>query len=272
MPKYESLASFLSVVLAVIIVLIPLIFLGVAVFTEAKSLYTTITSGSSPQIVDLVRQQLSRLAPSINIDFSQYAKSFLDWVIANIGTIFSQLAGITVTVILSLFALYYFLRDGRKIYDSIVRVSPLKKEDTEKILNKLEEMASSVMKGSLVVAVLQGLIVGIGFYLFGLPNAVLWGSAAVICALVPIVGVALVVVPAAVIMWLSGSPAILTLGFILWGLLLPGTIDNFLRPRLIDRGTNVHQVLVLFSVIGGIATFGPLGFILGPWRSYYCSL
>ncbi len=265
MPKYESFAAFISVLIAFIVVLVPLIFFGIAIFKEVQGLYANLSSGGySLQLADLAKRQLSNIFPSTNIDFSQYAKTFLNWLIMNIGPIFSQLAGITITILLSLFALYYFLKDGCKIYDSIVRLSPLKKEDMEKILDKLDEMAGAVIKGSLVVAVLQGIIVGIGFYLFGLPNPVLWGSVAVICALVPLIGVAIVVLPTAVLMWLSGSAGLVTLGFLIWGLMLPGTIDNFLRPRIINRGAHVNQALVLFSVIGGIATFGPAGFILGP--------
>lgn len=258
----ESIAAFVSVILAIIIILVPLVFFGITVFNEAQSVYAGLVSGNSPQISSLVHAA-SKIFPSVNLDLSQYAKSFINWLLANIGPIFSEVAGITLTFFLAAFTLYYLLKDGHKIHDVIIRVSPLRHEDTEKILDKLDKMASSVIKGSLVVAVVQGVFVGIGFYIFGLPNPVLWGAAAIICALVPLIGVAIVVLPAAVIVWLSGNIPI-AIGFTIWGLVLPGLIDDFLRPKLIDRGTNISQLLILFSVIGGIAVFGPLGFILGP--------
>ncbi len=263
-PHHESAAAFVSVILALVVVIIPLTFLGIVVFNEAKNVYADVVSGNGSQIADLVRGQLSGISPSLaSLNFSQYAKSFLDWLIGNAGLIVSQLAAITITFFLSAFTLFYFLKDANKIRDAIVRISPLRHDDTAKILDKLGRMAGSVIKGSLVVSVLQGIVVGLGFYLFGLQNPVLWGSISVLCALVPIIGVAIVVIPAAIVVWLSGN-AVTALGFAIWGLLLPGLVDNLLRPRLIDRDTNVNQLLVLFSVIGGISVFGPLGFILGP--------
>jgi predicted PurR-regulated permease PerM len=263
MPKYEGLASFITVLLTIIIILIPLIFFGVTVFREAQSVYASSISGGNSQITNIIRDQVAKFFPSVNIDFSQYANGFLNWLIANIGPIFSQVAGITLIIFLSAFALFYFLKDGRKIHDSVVRISPLKHDDTEKILDKLSKMVGSVIKGSLVVCTLQGLSIGLGFYLFGLHNPVLWGSVAIICSFVPVIGPALIVVPTAIIVWLSGNLSI-AVAFAIWGLLLPGVIDNFLRPKLIDRDTHVSPLLVLFSVIGGISVFGPIGLVLGP--------
>jgi len=263
MPRHESIAAFISVLFAFVIILIPLIFLGIIMFGEAQGVYANLAINNGSYVSSMLHEQIAKILPTVNIDFSQYAKGFLDWLIANIGPIFSQLAGITLTFFLAAFTLFYFLRDGHRIRALIVKASPLKHDDTEKILDKLMKMAGSVIKGSLVMSVLQGAIVGIGFYIFGLQNPVLWGSAAIICALVPIIGVAIVVLPAAIIVWLSGHMAI-AIGFAVWGLLLPAITDNVLRPRLIDRETNTNRLLILFSVIGGIAAFGPLGFILGP--------
>ncbi|MCL4405050.1 AI-2E family transporter [Patescibacteria group bacterium] len=258
----ESIAAVAAVILAIVIVLVPLVFFAITVFGEAQSVYLGLVSGNSPQIATLVHA-VNKILPSVSLDFGQYAKSFLNWLLANIGPIFSQVAGITLTFFLSAFTLYYLLKDSQKIHEAIVKISPLKHDDTEKILDKLYKMASSAVRGSLVMAVVQGVFIGIGFYLFGLPNPVLWGATAMICALVPLIGVAIVVLPTVVIVWLSGNVGI-AIGFAIWGLVLPGLIDDFLRPKLIDRGTNISQLLILFSVIGGITVLGPLGFILGP--------
>lgn len=263
MPHYESFAAFISVVLAIIVILIPLVFFGVVIFREAQGVYATLAVGGGLPALTTIRNWISGVFPSLNINFGQYLELFLNWLIANIGPIFSQILQITITLFLSVFTFYFLLKDGPKIHDAIIRVSPLKHDDTEKILGKLTRMASSVIKGSLVVSVLQGILVGLGFYIFGLQNPVLWGSVAVICALVPMFGVAIVVVPTAIILLVSGSPTVAIL-FTVWGLLLPALVDNFVRPRLIDHDTDVHPLLVLFSVIGGITVFGPIGLILGP--------
>lgn len=262
-PSWRGLASFITVLVTIAVILAPLIFFGLQVFQEAQDLYAQFAAGRSSQIVEFVRMEIVKLAPWFNLDLSQYAKQALGFVVSNIGPVFSQATGIAVTFFFGFFVLYYLLKDGQKLNSAIVRMSPLPREDTERVLSKLGRMARSVIKGSLVVAVLQGLFVGLGFFLFGLSGAVLWGSVAVVAALIPFVGVALVVLPAALSLALAGNLGG-AIGFIVFTFLAAGLIDNFLRPRLIDHDTNAHPLLVLLSVLGGIATFGPMGFLLGP--------
>jgi predicted PurR-regulated permease PerM len=263
MPSWRGLASFITLSIAVVVILVPLIFFGLHIFQEAQGLYSQFAAGSSSQVVEFLRTKISNLAPWLNIDFSQYAKQVLDIVIANIGPVFSQATSIAATFFFAFFVLYYLLKDGAKLRSAILSMSPLPRGDTEVILSKLNQMAGSVIKGSLVIAVLQGIFVGLAFFLFGLSGPVLWGSIAVVAALIPFVGVALVVLPAALSLALAGNLGG-AIGFMIFAFLAAGLIDNFLRPRLIDRDTNVHPLLVLLSVLGGIAAFGPMGFILGP--------
>ncbi len=263
MPSWKGLASFITLLVTVVVILAPLIFFGLRIFQEAQGLYAQLASGGSSQVVDFLRVEVARLAPWFNIDLSQYTKQVLGFVVSNIGPVFSQATSITATFFFAFFVLYYLLKDGIKLNNAIVRMSPLPQGDTERILSKLSRMAGSVIKGSLVVAVLQGVLVGMAFFLFGLSGPVLWGSIAIVAALVPFVGVALIVLPAALSLALSGNTAG-AIGFMVFAFLAAGLIDNFLRPRLIDRDTNAHPLLVLLSVLGGIATFGPMGFLLGP--------
>jgi predicted PurR-regulated permease PerM len=142
-------------------------------------------------------------------------------------------------------------------------MSPLSDADTENIFSKLRGMTSSVIMGSLVVAVAQGVISGAGYYLFGLPNPVLWGFASVITALVPVVGAMIIIAPAIVYFIFYSNTAVVA-GFTLWVFVMVALTENILRPRLIGRNVEVHPLLVLLSVLGGLAQFGAMGFLLGP--------
>jgi predicted PurR-regulated permease PerM len=146
---------------------------------------------------------------------------------------------------------------------TIVNYSPLADSDDEAVLGKLAKAINSVMRGRVLLAVLQGFLAALGMFIFGVPNAALWGSVAVIAALVPGIGTALVVIPAAAYLFWQ-APLGLAIGFLLWGLILVGMVDNMLGPKLLGRGTQVHPLFILLSVLGGISVFGPLGFLLGP--------
>ncbi|OQW98324.1 MAG: hypothetical protein BWK74_04780, partial [Desulfobacteraceae bacterium A6] len=122
---------------------------------------------------------------------------------------------------------------------------------------------NSVIKGNLTVAVIQGALTSAGFAVFGIPNAVLWGSVTAIAALIPGVGTSLVLIPAILFLFLSGK-FLSGFGLLAWGAGAVGLVDNFLGPKLVGRGMQMHPFIILLSVLGGIGFFGPIGFLLGP--------
>lgn len=263
LPGHEALASFIAVCIALVVIVTPLVLFGLQIVKEAQGLYGQFASGENWPALSFMRAQIEKTAPWVNLDFSQYLRQMLQAVLANLGAAISGLANIAGILFLTFFSLYYFLKDSGKIRDAVIKISPLSHGHTEEILTKLYSMANSVIKGSLVVAIAQGALVGIGFVLFGLSNPVLWGSVAVIAALIPVAGTALIVVPAAALLAFSGH-LVQSVGFIIWGFVIVGLVDNFLRPKLIERNVKIHPLLVLLSVLGGLSVFGVMGFVLGP--------
>jgi predicted PurR-regulated permease PerM len=127
----------------------------------------------------------------------------------------------------------------------------------------MEQAVYSIFAGSIIVALVQGILTGIGFTIFGVPNPALWGSIASVAALIPGVGTALVVVPGILYLFFTGSTGY-AIGLLVWGILAVSLIDNFLGPILVNRGVKIHPFLILLSVLGGLIFFGPVGFLLGP--------
>ncbi len=263
MSKREWLAALTTVIVAVIVILVPLTFFGVKIVGEAEGLYTRLTSGAGAPLLESLHGGLQRVAPWLDVDPSQYVKQVLEIVIANVGSVLSGFASVVGTFLLAFFILFYLLKDGAAIGNTITRVSQLSRDRTDEILSKLRGMANSVLKGSLVISVIEGIAVGVGFWIFGLPNPALWGLISIVVALVPVVGIALIVVPAAIFMIFEGN-IVAMIGFVVWILLVVALMENVLRPRFISRSTKVHPLLVLLSVLGGISFFGAMGFILGP--------
>ena len=168
-----------------------------------------------------------------------------------------------VGIFIFLIALYYLFKDGHKLKTAVVALSPLQDIHDETIFDKLVLAINSVIKGSLAVAFIQGILTAVGLAIFGVPNAVLWSSVAAITALIPGIGTALVLLPAILYLYFSGQ-TLFAVGLLLWGMTAVGLVDNFLGPKLVERGMRLHPFLILLSILGGISFFGPLGFLLGP--------
>jgi predicted PurR-regulated permease PerM len=141
-------------------------------------------------------------------------------------------------------------------------LSPLANEYDERILRRLEDAISSVVKGKLLIVLIQGILASVGFWLFGIPHPVLFGALTSLAALIPFVGVAVVFVPAVLYLFFAGSVGAAA-GLLVAGIII-GSVDNVLGPILFERGLQLHPLLILLSVLGGLAFFGPIGFLAGP--------
>jgi predicted PurR-regulated permease PerM len=264
-------AAGLTVLLAIIVILIPLTFFGMQIFQEAQGLYLRIASGGIP-FSDVLRAKLSEFQGSSTISgnvsgwdaaVNQYATQALGTIANNVGLLLTEFWGFIWTFLLAFFAFYYLLIDGEYAMKSLVKAVPLSHERAEEVLERLWKMADSVIRGSLLMALAYGILVGLEFLVFGVPNPVLWGAIGIIASFVPLIGVALVVIPAILFVGFSGH-VILAIIFAIIAFLASVVMENIFRPRLMRRGTNVHPMLLLFSILGGLSFFGPIGILLGP--------
>ena len=265
----KGLAALFATISVLIVVILPLSFLGIQIFQEAMGLYSSLAKNGSA--TDLSRavgdtiQNLTRFSP-VPIDplnINQYLKQGLSWLLQHLGPLFANIAKGMISIFIFLVALYYLFKDGHKLKRAVVTLSPLQDVHDETIFNKLALAINSVVRGNLMVALVQGVLTAIGFAIFGVPNATLWGSVATITALIPGIGTALVLLPAILYLFFSGE-TIFAVGLLLWGMTAVGLVDNFFGPKLVERGMRLHPFLILLSVLGGIGFFGPLGFLLGP--------
>ncbi|HEY4510956.1 MAG TPA: AI-2E family transporter [Candidatus Paceibacterota bacterium] len=267
-----SLASFLTVLVALLCILLPLSFVGGIVGKQAQELYASFDGGQVAYITALATRAehiLSAYIPGVSFadgvsaNIDAYTRAGIEWLIAHLGAAFSGVASLALSVFIFFVALYYLLRDGTKVKRAIVDYSPLSDRDDELVFDRLELAVNSVIRGNLLIALIQGVLTAIGFTLFGIPQPVLWGAVAGIAALIPGVGTALVILPAVLLLFLTGSiPS--SVGLLAWGVVAVGLVDNFLGPRIVGGKLQLHPLLVLLSVLGGLTLFGPLGIFLGP--------
>ncbi|MBU3668617.1 MAG: AI-2E family transporter [Candidatus Taylorbacteria bacterium] len=264
--KSPSVTAGTMVLLLVVLIGLPVVFLGNQIFSEAQGMYTKLTTGgtvSVDTITNTAEHYIQRYVPDFKLNIREYLTGFSSFVVDKLGGIFSGTLDLVVKALLSLIALFYFLRDGAYFKEKLLVLSPLADDKDKLLIDSVKSAINSVLFGSLVVALAQGLLTGIGFIIFGVPNFALWGSIAAVAALVPGVGTALVWIPAVIYLYFYGGAG-MWIGQLVWSVLLVGLIDNFLSPFIINKGVNVHPLLILFSILGGLQFFGPEGFLIGP--------
>jgi len=174
---------------------------------------------------------------------------------------------VTVNILFMLFVLLYtmffFLIDGERLLGKILYYLPLEDKDEQRMLDKFTSVTRATLKGTAVIGVIQGTLAGAAFAAVGIPSAVFWGTVMAVLSFIPGIGSALVWAPAALVLVAGGNWGRgLALG--LWCAVVVGGVDNFLRPRLVGKDTQMHELMILFSTLGGIAMFGVLGVIIGP--------
>ena len=275
--KKPSLTAMISTSLIFLIIFLPLLFVGKVVVTELISSYQTVISGNFQETVLSLKNSsstyfdnyplLSQKINTANI-FSEDSLSILSKNVGNYLTIIAKYiyqgtSHFLFTLFIIFFCLYYFFKDGDRLINKIINLSPLKNSQEQKLLDNFIAISRATLRGSLIIAIIQGVLTAILFLITGVSSAVLLGVIATIFALIPMVGTAVVWLPVGIIMLLLGYTW-QGVTILIVGSLVIGTIDNILRPQLVGNKTSLHPLLVFLSTIGGISFFGIAGFILGP--------
>jgi predicted PurR-regulated permease PerM len=197
-------------------------------------------------------------------------------IVAAIGSTAFGLVGtatrLTLNLTISFFGLYYVLKHPGDVWLDARPYIPFSRTNTEKLGKRFKDVTVSTVVGTGVVAAIQGALVGLAFWIAGLPNGLFWGVVTMALAILPVVGSGLVWGPAAVILLMQGRTAAGVL-LIVWGAIVVGGVDNFIRPLIYRRFSAIHPLITLIGAIGGVAQFGLLGLLIGPLAlSYFFEL
>ncbi len=263
----RGLAAFVVVMLFGVVIITPSVFLTIKVFNDTRGIYSELTNPSEinyiQKVTDAIETPVQKYYPAFRINIGSTAGTIAGWLTGHITSILSKVFNIVVGIILIFITLFFFLKDGIKFKKILVDLSPLDDKYDEEIFNKVKNTVNATVKGVILIAIAQGILSGIGLWIFGIPNPALWGTVSAIASLVPGLGTAIVFIPAVLYMYISGNGAF-AIGLALWGGLLVGLVDNFLGPYLYSKGSEIHSIIMLFAVLGGISVFGPIGFLFGP--------
>jgi predicted PurR-regulated permease PerM len=185
------------------------------------------------------------------------------YLTANVTTIARNLVTFVIDVAIMLFSFFYLVRDGEDYYEFVRALTPLPEEDKAMVFETLSSMLSSTMRGLLLTALLEGLLLCLGYLVTGVPNAILLGAASGAAGLLPIGGTAFVWVPAVIYLWVTAG-WVWAVVLLVWGVIVVGVIDNLLKPITIGQGSGLPAVALFFGITGGLEVYGVLGLFAGP--------
>lgn len=265
-PKQnKNLASFITTAIVLTVIVIPLLLLSSLVVRELVTFYQDLDAGSLSiqSSFNVLESQIQNFIPGFHVDLTEQFKNTAEWLTGNLGAIFAGTISTLFVFFISLIGSFYFFRDGEQFLHILISASPLPNGEDKIIFDRMARAVRAVATGTLLVAIIQGSLVAIGFMLFGIERAILWGSLASVGALMPGIGTTIVTAPAIVYLFFTGSTTS-AFGLLIWSMLIVGFVDNLIGPYLMSRGNNLHPFIILISVLGGISLFGPIGFIIGP--------
>ena len=274
-PHYASL---ITCVLIFLILFVPTIFFVGILSKEAYGLYLmgkgAVISDQIKMLLDNSRflERANSILSNIGVEVtgeqlnkagSEVGKVVGLFLYEQASSIASNVFNFFVHFFFMLLIIYYLFIDGNRLLSFIINLSPLPKEQDEKLIQKFKDMSGAILIGNGLCGLIQGVLGGSLFYLFGFNSAFLWGVIMGLLAFLPIIGIGLVFVPTAVYLFLKGRIAT-GIFFIVFYVILSGGIEYLLKPKLVGQRVQVHTLLVFFAIVGGLKLFGILGIIYGP--------
>lgn len=277
MGQRRNLAALTTMLAALLIVVLPTVLVANALAREASQLYTRIDSGElKPALMlrrlfealpDWITDLLARFGLGnfdlIQRKLTQAATQGSQFIATQTFNLGQDVLALVISLFIALYLAFFLVRDGGSLVRSIRLAIPLPPDDKQELLEQFGTVLRATVKGNLVVALVQGALGGLAFWVLGINAALLWAVLMALLSLLPAVGAGLVWAPVAI--WLFATGALLpAIGLTLYGVLVIGLVDNLLRPLLVGKDTGMPDYLVLISTIGGIAVMGINGFVIGP--------
>jgi predicted PurR-regulated permease PerM len=270
----KVLASLLTLLLMVVGVFGPLATLAGIVVQQAVGLMETVGPALKPFMddPDRIRRELTLIPglsriepflPQIAERSAQVVSGLGSFLINRVSAATSGTVVFLFDFAILLYAMFFFFLHGRSWLRTILAYLPFSDEDGERLLERFVSVTRATVKGTLLIGAIQGTINGIAFWVVGLPAPAFWGAVMIILSVIPAIGGALVWVPAAIWLAVTGRMWQAIVLLVLCGA-VSGSVDNVLRPRLVGRDTKMPDLLILVSTLGGLGFFGAVGFIVGP--------
>jgi len=269
----ENTSAFLTTILALAFIGIPLMLAAVTVYLQTASVLADAAKEHHDYSVKALAKQADQALAPITDRLGVEHSTISNWAVENRSKISEMLTGpITkavrgigfsiVTMIVAFLTMFFMLRDGSRLREPALELLPIPKHRSMEILTQIGKTIRAVFVGVVMVAILQGCLAGCAYAICGIPHPFLWGAITIVLCTIPAIGPTLIYVPMASWLLMSGRYAE-GIGLIVF-LLIVSSLDHFLRSILISSQTSLHSIGIFFSLLGGIIVFGPIGIMAGP--------
>ncbi|MGZ5436944.1 MAG: AI-2E family transporter [Pyrinomonadaceae bacterium] len=269
-------AALLSTLCALLTIIVPAFLLSAALKTELTAAYQSLNASGAQdgglitralQLTEEARMWLGKYVDLSQVDLRaellarlQQISSFL---LSQVAGLAGGVTSFAVAAVITFFTLFYLFRDGRAFWRRLATLIPLSPAQLQKLTTGVSHTITASLYGGLAVAIAQGTLLGLAFWVLGLPSPVLWGMVTAFCSLIPLVGTSLVWLPASIILIFVGHP-VKGLILLAWGAAVVSTVDNIIRPLVISKQVSFHPLYVFFALLGGVQAFGFIGLFVGP--------
>jgi len=265
-----GLSAILISISVFLLFVIPGVFLVKALIQESYSLFLLGKARLAEGIFQNCNNSFCSFIKNFDSQLQEGLKLVTSFIIQKGSSIIVSVPKIILNLFVIFFTMFYFLKDGKTFLNRVGDFLSIKERKYLFIINRLKDIIHGLVYGYLLVAVIQGILGGLGFLIFGVPSPLFWGVVMAFLALIPSLGTGLIWFPAALILFLDGifqdSAGLIVRGVLLfvYSLVIVSTIDNILKPKLVSKKAKIHPAIIMSGIFGGLLVFGALGVIIGP--------
>lgn len=274
--RNRTASALLSTVVVILLIALSAMFLGHAIGTGLRDIYQSLAvSGDGKErlsvyfvylferAAELLGRYLPISVPDLRNAIVNQAEKWVTFLLNMTAGAIGSITALIANAFIAFFILFFFFRDGRGMLRRASVILPIRKDQARRLFARVQDTLNAIVYGTLAMAALQGALTGLAFWVLGITSPVLWAIVTALCALLPVIGTAFVLLPAISMLVFSGH-WIKALILLVWGFAVVHPVDNVLRPYLIGGRVKLSTLYVFFAVLGGLKAFGPLGLFIGP--------
>ena len=265
--RNRRLVSLLLIVLILVAIILPIIYITSKLVVEIRTTVYIVTVSPNRHVylekIESLIQRLTREPANLTVYKDRLIKQVEDFLLRAMPDFLGSLSEWLVGFFIMLFVMFYLFQAGSGSFERVRALIPLAPNLKDKLIEEVKNVTWAVVYGQVMTALVQGFLGGLGFLIFGVPSPVLWGFIMILLSFLPLIGTPIIWVPAGILLILSGA-TFRGIGLLVWGAVLVMNVDNFLKPRLISGKSNIHPIVVLLGVLGGLRLFGFIGLVAGP--------
>ena len=262
--RSKHAAAALTLILTLLLIVLPLVMIVGILVDQAPQ---AIQAGKDAALFDkLATLRIGRV--NVGAEIARASGTIAQWLSRQAVNVLGGAAQATLTLLIAFFGLYYLLLSGSETWQRFRAFLPFSPSSADELRDRFFSLTHATLLGTFLIAVLQGSIIGFGFYIVGLPAPVVWGVSAAFASILPMIGTGLVWIPGVIILLIQGrvGPAIALAAI---SILIASSVDNIVRPMVYRKVSDIHPMITLVGAFAGVRYFGLLGVLLGPLAIVY---